>query len=272
MSAITASPSDTASTGVTMPRVLRSEWIKLRTLRSTVLTLLIAIVLMDGLGLLFAWGFERHWAEESGAERAGFDPTLLSQRGMFLGQLAIGVLGVLIVTGEYSTGMIRATFAAVPKRLPVLAAKTIVYGAVAFVVSSIAAFGAFFGGQRILAVQHISTGIGDPHVARAVVGTALYLTGIGVLGIALGSLLRNAAGAIATLFGLVLVLPILGQVLPLSWATKVNPYLPSNAGQAIMNVVPDSSMMAPWTGFLLFAGYVAAALAAAAVVLRSRDA
>ena len=257
---------------VTLPRVLRSEWIKLRTLRSTMWTFSVAVVLMVGLGCLFSWGFERRLAEQRPEELRTFDPTLHSVRGLFLAQLAIGVLGVLVVSGEYATGTIRATFGAVPRRLEVLWSKVVVFGASAFVVGLVAALGAFAGGQRILATHHLGAGIGDPGVARALLGVALYLTGIGLLGLAFGAILRSTAGAIATLVGLVLVLPILGALLPASWSSHVSPYLPSAAGQAMLNVRPDSSMMAPLTGGLLFLGWVALALAVAAVQLRRRDA
>jgi ABC-type transport system involved in multi-copper enzyme maturation permease subunit len=257
---------------VTQAKVVLSEWIKLRSLRSTYFTLLAAVALMVGFGYLFSWGVESHWAQQSAAERATFDPTLTSLRGMYLAQLAVGVLGVLVVTGEYSTGMIRATLAAVPKRLPVLWSKTAVFGGVALVTMVIAALVSFLGGQAILSTQHIQTTLSEPGVLRAVIGTGMYLAVVGVLGVALGTILRNTAGAIATLFGVLLVLPILGALLPSSWRTHITPYLPSNAGQAIMNVVHSSNDMAPWTGFALFCAYTAGALALAAVVLKRRDA
>lgn len=259
------------ATAVTFGRVLRSEWIKLRSLRSTVFTFLAALTLMVGLGSLFSWGLESHLAERRD-ELAGFDATLHSLRGMFLAQLAVGVLGVLVITGEYATGMIRASLTAVPRRLPVLWAKALIFGIVAFVVMAVACFAAFSAGQRILGVQHLGVGVGDAHVVRAVLGAAAYLTGVGLLGLAIGAILRSTAGAIATLVGLVLVLPILGAILPSSWSANITPYLPSSAGQAIVNVVPDPGGMAPWTGFALFAVYVVGALGLAAVFLRRRDA
>jgi ABC-type transport system involved in multi-copper enzyme maturation permease subunit len=191
---------------------------------------------------------------------------------MFLAQLAIGVLGVLVITGEYATGMIRASLSSVPKRLPVLWAKAMVFGSLGFVVMLVAAFAAFFGGQKILGLQHIGAGIADPGVVRAVIGTALYLAVVGLLGLALGAILRSTAGSIATLFGVLMVLPVIGQLLPGSWAGHITPYLPSNAGQAIMAVKPDPSMMGAWTGFGLFCLYAVAALGVAAALLKRRDA
>jgi ABC-2 type transport system permease protein len=250
---------------------VRSELIKLRSLRSTLITFAVSLVLMIGLGSLFSWGFESHIANRRD-ELSGFDATLHSLRGLFLGQLAVGVLGVLVITGEYATGMIRASLTAVPRRLPVLWAKALVFGAAAFVVMLVACLGAFFAGQRILAVQHLGVGISDPGVLRAVVGAAVYLTGIGILGLAIGAILRTTAGGIATLVGLVLVLPILGEILPSDWSKWVRPYLPSNAGQAIINVKPEAGGMAPFTGLALFVAYVVGSLVLASVLLRRRDA
>jgi ABC-type transport system involved in multi-copper enzyme maturation permease subunit len=255
---------------VTQGRVLVSEWIKLRSLRSTVYTLLAAIVMTVGLGILFSGVIANRWAQLDPPERAHFDPTGVSLRGVFLAQLAIGVLGVLLISGEYSTGMIRATLAAVPKRLPVLWAKAGLFGVVAAVLMIAASFVAFLGGQALLGSH--STTLAAAGVARAVVGAGLYLTVVGLLGVGLGFIIRNTAGAIATLFGLLLVLPVLGAVLPSSWAKHIVPYLPSNAGQAVISVHQAPGDLAPWTGFAVFCGYAAAVIIAAAILLKRRDA
>ena len=255
---------------VTQARVFTSEWIKLRSLRSTVYTLLAAIVMTVGLGMLFSGVIANRWAQLDAAERVRFDPTGVSLRGVFLAQLAIGVLGVLLITGEYSTGMIRATLSAVPKRLPVLWAKAGLFAVVAAITMIPAALVAFLGGQALLGTH--GTTLGASGMARAVIGAGLYLTVVGLLGVGLGFIIRNTAGAIATLFGLLLVLPILGQVLPSSWAKHVVPYLPSNAGQAVMSIHQAPGDLAPWTGFAVFCGYAAAAIIAAAILLKRRDA
>ncbi|MDT5026308.1 MAG: type transport system permease protein [Micromonosporaceae bacterium] len=255
---------------VTQGRVLVSEWIKLRSLRSTVYTLLAAIVMTVGLGMLFSGVMANRWAQLDPQELARFDPTGVSLRGVFLAQLAIGVLGVLLISGEHSTGMIRATLSAVPKRLPVLWAKVGVFSVVAAVLMTAASFLAFLGGQALLGSH--GTTLAAAGVVRAVVGAGLYLTVVGLLGIGLGFIIRNTAGAIATLFGLLLVLPILGEVLPSTWSQHVVPYLPSNAGQAIMSIHQAPGDLAPWTGFAVFCGYAAAAIIAAAILLKRRDA
>ncbi|WP_250279317.1 ABC transporter permease subunit [Frankia sp. Cppng1_Ct_nod] len=269
-----SSPRVTPEPGVkvTQRRVLHSEWTKLYSLRSTRYSLLVALVITIGLGILISWGRASHWDQERPIERLSFDPTLTSLSGIFLAQLAVGVLGVLIVSGEYSTGMIRATMAAVPTRLPVLWAKAAVFAMVTFALMTVASFVAFAGGQAMLSSKHISTTLSQPGVLTAVIGGGLYLTVVGVLGVALGALLRSTAGGIATLFGLLLILPIIVRFLPSNWRDHIDRYLPSSAGQSILQVVHDSSALSAWTGFALFCGYALAALAGAAVLLRRRDA
>lgn len=257
---------------LTQRRVIRSEWTKLRSLRSTLFALLAAVVFVIGLGTLISWAQASHWSQASLRDRLTFDPTNVSLSGLFLAQLAIGVLGVLMFSGEYGTGMIRATLSAVPRRLPVLWAKVLVFGAVTFVLMTISSFVAFLAGQEVLSSQHIQTSLSQPGVLRAVIGGGLYLLIVALLGIALGALLRSTAGGIATLFGLLLVVPLIVHFLPESWSNAISPYLPSSAGQSILAVVHDPTLLSPWPGFLLFCGYAAAALAGATVVLLRRDA
>jgi len=254
---------------VTQLRVLKSEWIKLRTLRSTPITLVVAVVAMVGLGILTTWLRASHPDRHGVVEHInGAEASLAMYR---LAQLAVGVLGVLVISGEYTTGMIRASMSAVPKRLPVLWAKAVVYGVVVLVLMTIAALAAFYGGQSVLKHYNLAVTMSDPGVTRVVFATALYLTGVGLLGIAFGALIRNSAGAIAALFGVLLILPELADLLPSSWDPNVIPYLPSNAGTAALSVVPDPTMMEPWNGMALFAGYAVALLAVAAFLLKRRD-
>jgi ABC-2 type transport system permease protein len=275
MSTATATPTRSPASPpkkVTQARVLLSEWTKIRSLRSTIFSLLAAIVFIVGLAILVPMVTVSHWPPRDPREALGFDPTTRTLSGIFLAQLAIGVLGVLLITGEYATGMIRATFAAVPARLPVLWAKAAVFAAVTLVLMVPTVLGAFLIGQSILASKHLQTNLSSPGVLRAVIGAALFLTVVGLLGIGLGALLRNTAGGISTLFGLLFVLPIIVRFLPSSWSDPINKYLPSNAGEAITHVHPDPTLLAPWTGFGLFFGYAAVILIAAAISLRMRDA
>ncbi|MFG2629791.1 ABC transporter permease [Streptomyces sp. NPDC048473] len=257
---------------LTQTRVLYSEWVKLRTLRSTFFTLLAAAVAMIGMGPLFSAVTAAHWSDMGAAERASVNPTALSLIGFFLAQLAVGVMGVLVVTGEYSTGMIRATFSAVPRRLPVLWAKAVVYAVVTWVLMTATSLTAFLAGQALMSSTGAGASLSDPGVTRAVLGTGLYLTVVGLLSVAMGTLVRNTAGGITTVFGLLLVLPELVKALPSSWADRISPYLPSNAGHALAVLQSDPNTLAPWTGFTVFCLYAAAALGGAAVTLKRRDA
>lgn len=258
--------------------VLRSEWTKLRSVRSTYWTLLAAVVVTVGISALVCSIYASQYSTMSASDRAFFDPTSFSLNGVFLAQFAIGVLGVLIITGEYSTGAIRSTLAAVPQRRTVLAAKATVFTAVTLVVGLVSCFAAFLVGQAILSTQGIQAHLGDPGVLRAVAGSGIYLAVLGLFALGVGTLIRRSAGAISALFGVILVLPVLVQTLPSSWSNVIAKYLPSNAGQAIAQTVqagphsPGGEMLSPWVGMGVFCLYAAVALAFAAVVLRRRDA
>ncbi len=256
---------------VTQRRVALSEWTKLRSVRSTRWSLLATLVLIIGIGILACTVFESRWPHLSPGDRHDFHPLRVSLAGVSFAQLALGVLGVLVITAEYSTGMIRATFSAVPKRLTVLWGKAFVFGAVAFAISLPAVFIVFFAGQSILSGQHINIGISHPGVLRALFGAALFLTVMGLFGLGLGAIVRNTAGGIAALAGIVFVLPPVMSLLPSSITNSIDPYLPSNAGGAVWTINPDPNTLAPWTGFALFCAYAALALAVAAVLMRRRD-
>lgn len=259
-----------SGTGVSFAGVVNSEVIKLRSLRSTWLTFAAAVIGMIGIGWLVSYETNTHWAHMGPDERLGFDPVSRSLTGVYLAQLAIGVLGVLVISGEYATGMIRATLSAVPRRLPVLWAKMLVFSVITFALMIVSAFAAFLVGQRLLGSH--GTTLSAPHALQAVIGVPLYLTVVGVLAIGLGFIIRSTAGGIASLFGLLLVLPAIGQVLPSSWQHHILPYLPSNAGGALYSLKPDPGTLAPWTGFGVMCLWGVAAVVAAMVLLRRRDA
>jgi hypothetical protein len=274
---VAPTPSRTVQTGlkVTRSRVIRSEWIKLLSLRSTLIALGAAFVTVIGFGMLFA-AFRTGQVGSPGNGGPGGpdgDPTSLSLSGVMLGQLIIGSLGVMITAGEYTTGMIRSSLAAVPRRLPVLWAKVIVFAVTTFVLMLAAAFVAFLAGQAILSGGGAaSASLSDPGVIRAIFGAAIDLTGIGVIGLALGALLRSTAGAVSTLFGLILLLPGLAPLLPASLSDNLVPNLPSNAIQSFMAVQQAPGTLAPWTGLAVFAAYIVVLTAGAAVLLKRRDA
>ncbi|HSK25319.1 MAG TPA: hypothetical protein VK894_00225 [Jiangellales bacterium] len=267
----TSDDSDVVEVGqVTQLRVLRSEWIKLRSLRSSALTLAAAVVLMVAMGWVFGWATDANWSDLRPDEQASFSAVDTTLAGYNLAQLAIGVLGVLLVTGEYATGMVRSTFGAVPRRLPVLWAKAALYAGVTFTLMLGAAFVAFVGGQQLLGTH--GTTLSADGAVRAVVGVAGYLALIGVFSVALGFVVRSTAGGVATLFGLLLVVPTLGLLLPASWKDDLLPYLPSNAGGTMFSARTAADSLSAGTSLLVLLGWVAAALVCAAVVLRKRDA
>jgi ABC-2 type transport system permease protein len=271
MTATLTTPPRTVQGGpVTQTNVVRSEWIKLRTLRSTVLVLGLTVVFVVGFGLLVSYFTHNRWNHLDPGEQLSYNLIRRSLVGVNIAQLSIGVLGVLVITGEYTTGMIRATLGAVPRRLPVLWAKLGVFATVAFVVAIVSSFAAFLGGQAILGVHGVS--LSAPGAERAVVGVALYLTVVGVLGLAFGFLIRSTAGAISALFSVLIVLPAIAAALPSSWQNSIVPYLPSSAGQAVYAAHHEGQTMHPWPGFALFCGYAALAVIAAAIALRHRDA
>jgi ABC-type transport system involved in multi-copper enzyme maturation permease subunit len=255
--------------------VARSEWIKLYTVRSTYWTLLVTAAGMVAFGALLSAAYVRHYSSVSPVSRLKFDPAGYSLSGFFLAQLAIGVLGVVVITSEYATGSIRSTFAAAPQRATVLAAKAAVFGAIAAATGIASSFAAFFTGQAILSSKGIGTHIGEPGVLRSVIGAGFYLAVLGLLALGLGALIRRTAGAIAAVVGLVLILPVLVQGLPSSWQNAITRYLPSTAGQAIIGrtkFAPPGHLLSPWAGFALFCAYAAATLITAALVLNWRDA
>jgi ABC-2 type transport system permease protein len=267
------SPSTAQATiRVTQRRVFLSEWTKLRSVRSTRYALLAAVVLTIGLATIASYVIASRWTGMPVAERANFNPLEPSMIGLNFAQLAIGVLGVLVISAEYSTGMIRSSLIAVPRRLPVLWAKAGVFAGVTLVLMVPAALVAFFVSQSILSGQNIQIAFSQAGVARAVIGAGAYLTVLGVFALGLGAIIRNTAGAITAFAGILFVLPGIMQVLPSSWNNAVSPYLPSNAGQQIMRIVADPNALSPWVGFAVFCGYTVVVVAIAAVLMRRRDA
>ena len=257
--------------------VLRSEWTKLRSVRSTTWSLLATVVATIGVGVAATATEANRWTHLPLPDRLTFDPTNLSLTGLLLGQLAIGVLGVLVMSGEYGTGTIRATLAAVPHRGLVLAAKAAVFGAVALVVGEVASFGAFGVGQAILAggpSPHAS--LGDPAVLRAVVSGGLFIGLLGLLALGLATIIRHTAGAITTFVGLLLVVPLVLQAFPASIRDVVARYLPANLGNAMTSVHPQTlgmtPLFSPWASFGILCGYAVAALAIGGWLMVRRDA
>lgn len=253
--------------------VLRSEWIKLRSVRSSALTLLGAACAMLTAGLVFASTIGGG-GNGPGPGDGMSDPTGIALSGVMITQLIIGVLGVMVVSSEYSTGMIRSTLTGVPSRLPVLAAKVVAVIGAVFTTMLAVSVVVFLGAQAIMSgADQPTAALGDPGVLGAIVGSAAALTGVAVMGVAFGSILRSTAGAISTLFALVFLAPGLGQLLlPTSWRDDVLKYLPSNASSSFTSVTPGPDVLGTTAGALVFAAWVVVPLIVAAVLLRRRDA
>jgi len=277
--ATTATPAHAASTPRVLPAsagranfagALRSEFTKIRSVRSTYWTLLALVVVTVGFGALACWGAATH---EHGPF---FDATQRSLGGLYISQLVIGVLGVLVITAEYSTGMIRTTLSTMPYRGTIVAAKAVVFTVVALVTGLITCFASFFLGQALLASHHLNASLGQPNVLRAVIGGALFLTASGLLGFGIGLLLRHTAAAISTVVGLLFVITLLVNFLPQSWQEHVDKWMPAIAGTQIWSTLPNppgsTPVFAPWTGFAVFCVYAAIAVIAGLALFRKRDA
>ncbi|MFD8911720.1 ABC transporter permease [Streptomyces sp. NPDC059575] len=258
---------------VTGRGVLASEWAKLWSLRSSWVIL--------GLGLLFLVGFGPiaaiRYRSELGSGHMNPDfarqnAVGLSLFGTNFAQLALGVLGVLVTAGEYSTGLIRSTLAAVPRRLPVLWSKAAITGLVSLVVATAGVFVAFLFDSRLVAGTPGVMGFSHAGVVRSLLGAGLYLCLISVIGIALGALLRSVAGGISVLVAALMLIPGLVTLLPDSWRDGIGPYLPSNAGDSMFAVTRDATALAPGTGLLVLLGWTALTLTGAAYRLTRGDA
>jgi ABC-2 type transport system permease protein len=256
---------------------VRSEFTKIRSVRSTYWTLLAMLVVVIGAGALFSYGEAHNFSQLPATFQAHQRAQEVAQAterslfGLILGQLIIAVLGALTITSEYSTGMIRTSLSVLPRRGTVFAAKAVVFGVIAVAAGLISSFASYFLGQAILSSQHINSTLGQPGVLRAVIGGGLFLAVCGLLSFGLGALIRHTAGAVTASFGLLFVLVTLAGFLPTSWAVHVDKWVPTNAGGAIWEHVTGVHMFSPWTGFAVFCGYAALAVAAGLYRFRNRD-
>lgn len=250
--------------------VLRAEFCKLHTLRSTWWALAAVVVFNAAtaalLGIFLPSRLSVH-------DKATLDSTRIALGGLHLSQVAIGLLGVLVITGEYGSGTIRAALAAVPRRRLMLAAKTLTFAVVAVIVSLAASFAAYLLFQAFLpSGDAMRTSLSDPGVLRAVTGAGLYLAALGLFGLGLGTVIRSSAGAVAALFGILFVPPILISLLPASWQHAAGRYLPMNASEAVYSVQHQQYTLSPWAGLGVFCAYAAAALITGFILISRRDA
>jgi ABC-2 type transport system permease protein len=251
----------------------RMEWIKLRSLRSTGWGAGMLAAAMIGFAILVLAVTSGHWQHMSAADKASFDPTNQGFTGLVLGQLIIAVLGVLTITSEFSSGLVRATFAAAPRRPLVLAAKAAVFGGAALVAGEVLAFISFFAGEAMLhgGAPHVT--LATPGVLRAVVMAGAYVCLSGLFGLGLGAIIRHSAGAIAAAVGVIFALPLLLLPLPESMRNSIVKFLPEQiAASSITAVKPEAHALSPWLGLGMLCVYAAVLLGAGAFLLAKRDA
>ena len=260
-----------AEAGYSFRSAARMEWLKLRTVRSTGWVLLVFAAGMIGLAILVM--IHQHWATMSAPDRASFDPTEMSFAGLAIGQLALGVLGALVITTEFSSGMIRATLAAVPRRPLLLAAKAAVLGAVTLVAGEIFAFAAFAAGELVLRSPAPHATLGQPGVLRAVLMAGAYPALIALVALGLGAVIRHTAGAISAVAGILFVLPLILLPLGTSIQNSVGQFLPMViAENSLTAVKPVAHSLSPGVGFGMLCVYAAVALLAGGWALARRDA
>jgi ABC-2 type transport system permease protein len=250
---------------------LRSQWTKARAVPSTRWTLVVAAVLGVGLGALVSAVAANNYAKNP-SSHPNWDPTSISNSGLSIAQLAIGVLGVLLMTSEYSSGAIATTLAAVPRRGRLLAAKAVVIMGLTFVAVEIIAFAAFLVGQALISGHAPAATLGQPGVLRALIGAGLYGALLGMMGLAFGTIIRNAAGAIAVLVAIIYVLPGISNALPTSIEHPVQEYWPTQAGGQVTQVVRTANTLAPWAGLGVFLVFVVILSVLALWLLNRRDA
>ena len=274
MTTVVLTPVHTSSAPAGRSRLWRSEWTKLRTVRSTWWTLLAMAVVTLGVAAIAGATVSHNWHTFNVIQRATFDPTGITLKGLLFSQLIIGVLGVLVMSAEYGTGTIRSTLAATPRRARVLAAKAVIVGALSLVVGEVLSFGAFLLGQGLLRSPAPHALLSQPGVARAVVGGGVVIALLGLFALGLAAIVRHSAGAITTYVGVLLVVPIILQTLPSSFSQPILKFMPFHISDVMTSVVTagQGSSLSPWTGAGVLALYALAALGVGGYLLVRRDA
>ncbi|WP_153395091.1 ABC transporter permease subunit [Ornithinicoccus halotolerans] len=250
-------------------QTLGAEWIKLWTVRSTWWSVVAMLVLGAGLTTVVCAASAEWLASAEAQESAGSFITW----GMMFAQIAAILLGTLVVTGEYGTGMVRSTFAATPRRGAVMAAKLTVLVATLSVAGTVTAVLGYLGGNYFLAAEGIGLSLEDEGVLRSLVGSGLYMAGLGLFAAAVGSLVRHTAGALSVVLALVFVVGNMTMLLPGAWGEWLTKLMPGNAGSGVATPVSFNPLLLdPWVGFAVFCGEVAVLLVAGYAVLQRRDA
>jgi ABC-2 type transport system permease protein len=267
LSARPTAPTEAHTIG--LMNVAHSEWTKLRTVRSTYWTAIVAVLVTIGIAVIGTTSFVQHFGQ---SDLQGFDAANFVLQGLYAAQLALGALGVMTITGEYATGMIRTTLSSVPQRRPVVGVKGLIYLVAILVIGEITSFATFAIGQAILHQKHAGVGLFDHNVLRVVIGGGLYVTAVGLLAFAIGTLVRRTAGALAAFFGVLFLPSALIDLLPSSWRADAIKFAPANAGTQILNTHRVEGMLGPWQGLGFLVLYGAIILVGALWLLGRRDA
>jgi hypothetical protein len=260
------------SNNVTLGSTVRSEWIKFRSVRSTLSGVLIMFVLTIGLGALLSFAVRSQWHHFHPAQRLTFDPASTSLSGVVFSQFAVGVIGALLITSEYASGSIRTTLSAVPNRYRLITAKLVVIVASMFIVTEIACFIAFFVGQSIFSGVVPTASLSNGSALRAVIFAGLYLTVLSVLSFSLGLILRHTATVIAVFASLVLILRLVTFALPSAWQNAIARFEPSELGNAMSSVIPPAHDFSPTNSLAILVLYTVVLAGIGAVLLQRRDA
>jgi ABC-type transport system involved in multi-copper enzyme maturation permease subunit len=253
--------------------LVKSEWTKIRTVRSTMWTIGVTILLGIGIGALVCAVTRAHWSSMNLGSRLSFDAPAQSLVGLFIAQFSVGILGVLVISAEYSTGTIRATFSSAPKRSRVFAAKVIVFGLLAFVVAEVTSFVAFFLGQFLLSSPATHASLSSPGASRAVFGGGLYICVLGLIALGLATVIRHTAGAISAFVGILLILPIIAAALPNQLSQDVRKFMPDRIGVDMLTTKGENvGTFSPWVGMLVLCIYAVVLLVIGNSLLQRRDA
>ena len=260
------------SNDVTLMSTTRSEWIKFRSVRSTIMGFLLTFVLTIGLGVLITVASRSHWSQSSPGDRFTFDAISTSLAGTYFASFAVGVIGILFITSEYSSGSIRTTLAAVPNRVRLTLSKLIVLAVSMIVVSEIVCFITFQKGQAIFSGVVPTASLSSSAVLRSVLLAGVYLTLLAVLGFAIGLILRQSGACISVFTSILLIIPLIVFFLPQSWQTSIAKYEPSALGRAMMSTSPPSADFGAWTALMVLVIYVVIVLGIGTTMLVRRDA
>lgn len=260
------------SSDVNLGSVVRSEWIKFRSVRSSIMGVLITFVLTIGLGVLVTSLIRAHWATAGTLDKATFDPVQTSLVGVVFAQFAVGVIGVLFISSEYTSGAIRTTLAAVPRRIELILGKFIVLIAAVLVIGEVASFAAFFIGQAIYSGVVPTASLSNGSVLRVVIFAGLYLTLLSAVGFTLGLFFRHSAAAISIFVSLLLIVPLILVFLPQSWQNDAQRFLPSQMGHAMTSLTPQPNIFSAWTSLVVLIIYVVVLLVASTTLFQRRDA